>query len=74
MAIGTPEARTGPLHDVRFVSEREKDRSEQILVRLRDGKFVCEPRPIRQRDRDDRPFFERNWPDYLTGAIHDSAV
>ena len=53
---------SGPLNEVRFVSERDED--------FCDGKFVCEPQPIRQRDRDYRPFFERDWPDYLTGAIH----
>ena len=41
----TPQARTGPLNDVRFVSERDKDRREQIHVRFHDGKFVCEPGP-----------------------------
>jgi succinate dehydrogenase / fumarate reductase, flavoprotein subunit len=66
----TPETRSGPLNEVRFVSERDEDRRVQIHVRFRDGKFVCEPQPIRQRDRDYRPFFERDWPDYLTGAIH----
>ena len=35
-----------------------------------DG-FVCETRPIRRRDRASMPFFERDWPDFLTGAIHD---
>ena len=66
----TPETRSGPLNEVRFVSERDEDRRVQIHVRFRDGKFVCERQPIRQRDRDYRPFFERDWPDYLTGAIH----
>ena len=66
----TPETLSGPLNEVRFVSERDEDRRVQIHVRFCDGKFVCEPQPIRQRDRDYRPFFERDWPDYLTGAIH----
>ncbi len=70
----TPQARTGPLDDVRFVAERDEDRSEQIHVRLGAGKFLCEPRPVRQRDRDYRPFFECDWPDYLTGAIHGRSV
>ena len=70
----TPQARRGPLNEVRFVSERDENRGEQIHVRFCDGKFVCEPQPIRQRDRDYRPFFERDWPDYLTGAIHASSA
>jgi len=67
-----PEARIGALEDVRFVSERAEDRAEQIRVRFDAGAFVCEARPIRRRDRDDKPFFERDWPAFLTGAIHDA--
>ena len=32
---------------------------------------MCEARPVRRRDRGDKPFFERDWPDFLTGAIYD---
>ena len=66
-----PEARIGKLEDVRFVSERTEDRAEQIHVRFDAGVFVCEARPVRRLNRDDKPFFERDWPDFLTGAIHD---
>jgi succinate dehydrogenase / fumarate reductase, flavoprotein subunit len=67
-----PEARIGMLEDTRFVSERAEDRAEQIHVRFDDGAFVCDARPVRRLNRDDKPFFERDWPDFLTGAIHDS--
>ena len=67
-----PKARVGVLEDVRFVSEREEDRTEQIHVRFDAGAFVCEARPIRRLNRDDKPFFERDWPDFLTGAILDA--
>jgi succinate dehydrogenase / fumarate reductase flavoprotein subunit len=67
-----PQARTGPLEDLRFVSERGEDRGDRIHVRLEGTTFVCETRPIRSRDRNFHPFFERDWPDYLTGAIHDA--
>ena len=66
-----PQARTGSLQNARFISERDEDRAEQIHVRLEGADFVCEARPIRRQDRDLRPFFERDWPDYLTSAIHD---
>ena len=69
-----PEARTGAVEDVRFVPERPEDRIEQIHVRRDAGAFVCEPRPIRRRNRDAKPFFERDWPDFLTGAIYDGAA
>jgi hypothetical protein len=67
-----PEARIGMLEEVRFMSERAADRAEQIHVRFDSGGFVCEARPIRRRNREDKPFFERDWPDFLIGAIHDS--
>ena len=66
-----PGARIGKLEDVRFVSERTEDRAEQIHVRFDAGVFVCEARPVRRLNRNDKPFFERDWPDFLTGAIHD---
>ena len=66
-----PQTRSGPLEDLRFIQERAEDQGERIHVRMEGATFVCENRPIRRRDRDDRPFFERDWPDYLTGAIHD---
>jgi aspartate oxidase len=68
-----PKARTGPLEDFRFVSERPEDRAEQIHIRLQDGIFDCFTRPVRRHNYGDQPFFERDWPDFLTGAIYDEA-
>jgi hypothetical protein len=64
-----PLARTGPLTEFRFRSERVEDRAEQILFRLEGDRFTCGARPVRRRDRAHRPFFERDWPDFLTSAI-----
>jgi succinate dehydrogenase/fumarate reductase flavoprotein subunit len=69
----TPHARTGPLEDFRFVSERPEDRAEQIHLRLKGGAFACAVRPVRRRDQGGQPFFERDWPDFLTGAVYDEA-
>jgi succinate dehydrogenase/fumarate reductase flavoprotein subunit len=69
-----PKAGTGALEQFRFVSERLSDRAEQIHVRFEAGTFVCETRPIRRRNRDSMPFFERDWPDFLTGKIHGPAI
>ena len=66
-----PETRLGFLDNFRFIPERAQDRDEQIHVRMAGSAIVCEARSIRRRDKSDRPFFERDWPDYLTGAIHD---
>ena len=69
-----PLAKTGPLTEFRFRSERPEDRAEQILVKLEGDQFICGSRPVRRRDRSQRPFFERDWPDFLTGAIFDTGI
>lgn len=67
----TPMAKSGPLHDVRFRKERTQDQGEQILVRLVDGKLQISRRPNRGFDETAKPFFERDWPAWLTGEIFD---
>ena len=68
-----PQARLARLEDAQFTPERDEDRGEQIYVRFAGNEFACDARPIRRRDQY-QPFFERDWPDYLTGAIHDPVV
>ena len=68
-----PLARTGPLSEFRFLPERAEDRTEQILIRFDGEDPVIRTRAIRSCDREPRPFFERDWPDFLTGAIFDAA-
>jgi len=65
-----PLSRGGPLTDYRLRAERRQDRDEKIFVRYDQGRFVCEARPIRRRDRSNPPFFERDWPYFLNGAIY----
>lgn len=65
-----PHARLGPLEDFRFLPEREEDRAEKIIVRMDGSEFVVRSRPVRRREPGDRPFFERDWPGFLTGAIY----
>jgi succinate dehydrogenase / fumarate reductase, flavoprotein subunit len=69
----SPVARTGPLDGFRLLAERAEDRAEQILIRFEEGRFVIRTRALRARDRGRRPFFERDWPDFLTGAIFEPA-
>lgn len=66
-----PMTRGGPLEEFRFLSERREDRAEQILVRMEGDRFLIRTRPLRLHEHGERPFFERNWPDFLTGAIYD---
>ena len=67
----TPMARSGPLTDMCFRKEREQNRAEQILVRLVDGQLQIATRPNRRFDETAKPFFERDWPAWLTGAVFD---
>jgi succinate dehydrogenase / fumarate reductase, flavoprotein subunit len=66
-----PATRLGPLEDARFLSERESQRQEQILVRLDAQQHAFEVHTVALPaiDRGERPFFERHWPDFLTGQI-----
>ncbi len=68
-----PLARTRPLNEFRFLPERAEDRTVQILIRLDGQHFTIRTRAVRARDRERRAFFERDWPDFLTGAIFESA-
>ena len=65
-----PKARTGPLQAYRFRPERAQDAREQIRVRRDGAGFAVTTTPLRARPGGERPFFEANWPDYLTGAIY----
>jgi succinate dehydrogenase / fumarate reductase, flavoprotein subunit len=68
---GLPMSAEGPLEGVRFRLERPEDRRTQIVLRSRDGRFHVAERPNRTMDASARPFFERDWPAWLTGAIYD---
>lgn len=67
---GLPMAKAGPLEAYRFREERAEHRGEQIVVRLAGGDLRLAVRPNRSIDASDRPFFERDWPAWLTGAIY----
>jgi succinate dehydrogenase/fumarate reductase flavoprotein subunit len=68
-----PSARSVSLDAFRFRPERAKDRAEQIVVRREGERFVVSTRALRTLDPSDKPFFERDWPNFLTGAIYDEA-
>jgi succinate dehydrogenase / fumarate reductase flavoprotein subunit len=67
----TPMAKAGPLQDVRFRKERDRDKGEQILVRLMGDEMQVSTRPNRSFDETAKPFFERDWPAWLTGGVFD---
>lgn len=70
---GLPMSARGALHEVRFRKERPEDRGKRIVVSFDAGQFRLTERPNRQMNHDERPFFERDWPAWLTGAIFDCA-
>lgn len=67
---GLPMAKAGPLEAYRFRAESPAHRGEQIVARLAGGKIGLSVRPNRGSDAAERPFFERDWPAWLTGAIY----
>jgi succinate dehydrogenase / fumarate reductase flavoprotein subunit len=66
-----PQGRHGPLEELRFLPERQQDRQQQILVRRSGQGFALRIRPLPQVPSGERPFFEKHWPDFLTGAIYE---
>jgi succinate dehydrogenase/fumarate reductase flavoprotein subunit len=65
-----PLTRNGPLEEYRFRMERNIDRGQQIVVRLDGAVFHISSRPNRTFDEAAKSFFERDWPDWLTGRIY----
>jgi succinate dehydrogenase flavoprotein subunit len=66
---GVPQTRDGPLDACRFRTERDAHRAEQIVVGPGAEAFQVTTRPNRPFDESARSFFERDWPDWLTGRI-----
>ena len=68
---GLPMSKNGPLEDFRFRLEQPAHRAEQIIVRLDGSEIRVSTRPNRDFDETAKSFFERDWPDWLTGRIYD---
>lgn len=67
-----PCACDGELEDFRFIAEQLKDRENQLHVSWVNKEFILDTRGLRSMDNLDAIFFEKNWPDYLTGEIFNS--
>ncbi len=65
-----PATRNGVLEDFRFRRERSEDKDEQIVVKWANAGMTIRTRKPRELQQKERPFFERHWPHYLTGAIY----
>lgn len=69
-----PVTRKGTLEDYRFRRERVEDKNEQIVVRWTNSEMTIVTRKPRELQQKERPFFERNWPHYLTGTIYQESI
>lgn len=65
-----PTIRSGVLDEYRFRKEREEHKAEQIVIRFDGTEMKIGSRPNRAFDEDHKSFFERDWPDWLTGKIY----
>jgi len=69
-----PTTSKGPLEAYRFRMERAQDKDEQIVVKWDGSDMSIATRQPRELLQKERPFFERNWPHYLTGAIYRETI
>ncbi|SFR19190.1 Succinate dehydrogenase/fumarate reductase, flavoprotein subunit [Enterobacter sp. kpr-6] len=65
-----PESREEPLGQFRFLSEKTSLRQEQLCVTWRNNEFAIYSKPLRNCGDLQSIFFEKNWPDFLTGQIY----
>ncbi|PRY19918.1 succinate dehydrogenase/fumarate reductase flavoprotein subunit [Aliiruegeria haliotis] len=66
-----PDTPQGVLEQYRFRRERESHKSNQIHVRLDGEEIRISERENRRFDPSQKPAFERDWPDWLTGQIYE---
>lgn len=69
-----PSSAQGPLEAYRFRRERAEDRDEQIVVQMNGAAMSLATRRPRDLLQQERPFFERHWPHYLSGAIYREGI
>lgn len=67
-----PQSAHGPLEDIRFRSEKDEHKNEQLIVRMVGDRMQVSSQPIRRFDENAKSFFERDWPAWLTGEIFDT--
>lgn len=69
-----PSTTKGPLEEYRFRMEKTEDKDQQIVVQYADSAMAVFTRQPREFQQNERPFFERHWPHYLTGAIYQETI
>ena len=53
-----------------LLAKQGADDATVIVVRFDGTAMVISTRPNRSLDETEKSFFERDWPDWLTGRIH----
>lgn len=69
-----PTTSKGTLESYRFRKERIEDKDEQIVIKVLGSEIILSTRQPRALLQVERPFFELNWPHYLTGAIYQETI
>jgi hypothetical protein len=62
--------RSGTLEAYRFRQEREEHKAEQIVLSFDGTRMQIGTRPNRTFNENEKSFFERDWPAWLTGRIY----
>ncbi|EKY3197194.1 FAD-binding protein [Cronobacter turicensis] len=64
-----PQTRSGTCEAWRFRPERDEDKHCKFTIRYQQGRFILGKKPLRTLPDLSKIYFERNWPDFLTGKI-----
>ncbi|MDV5358163.1 FAD-binding protein [Enterobacter asburiae] len=64
-----PQIRSGACEAWRFRPERDEDKHYKLTVRYHEESFILEKKPLRELPDLSKNYFERSWPDFLTGKI-----
>lgn len=64
-----PQIRNGVYEEWRFRPEREEDKHHKLTIKFENDRFIINKKPLRPMIDTDKIYFEKNWPDFLTGNI-----
>ncbi|QBX81513.1 FAD-binding protein [Citrobacter tructae] len=70
--LGTclPLTRLGPKESWRFRPEKVSDKQHKLTVTFQDAEFIVRRKPLRNFPDIHDHYFEKNWPDFLSGEIY----
>ncbi|EJI6541135.1 FAD-binding protein [Salmonella enterica] len=64
-----PQIRQGDFEEWRFRPEREEDKHHKLTIKYENNSFIINKKPLRPMMDTSKIYFEKNWPDFLTGNI-----